>query len=853
MWLFRSLSLPYLLRHKLRTSLTLIGIAAGVATMVATGTVCDSIFSSFATTVHSTMGGAALRITASGLGLSTDVVEKVRVLAGVSDAGSVVDGFVSLPDADDDSVAVIGIDLLADPRSAVSLRDGVIEIPDQITFLSEPDSVVLPRSFAQEMNLELGSSFVVSCPVGKCRLVVRGLMPDGGMVALFGGNVVVMDLAAAQALLGKPDRVDHVDVWLVEGVELDRVIAGIRDVLGGAAWVEKGEAAAERAQQLLMAIRVFLTMAAFVAVAVGFFLVYHTVAASIQQRRQHLAVLNAVGVSKRALLAWLTLESFTIALLAIVVGTGAGVVAARAAVALFGGVTSAWVPVSAPRVALTAQTAMLAATSGAVTVVGATLLAYATLFAGSTARQLSSVQAQLSRPTSLWTSVLAAFACFVFAAALALVAPPTLPYGWLVTYVLAIVMTVMLGFGLLAPAAVRALASVVLRIARRRRGVALLLAASNVTRNPSSFVVVVTAIVMALASTLASFSLTASLRHSGLTWLTEHYRGDLVLTGEGAFLRILTSPPIADAVVGDVRAQPGVRAVQGIRAVEIRHEGLPAVLLAYDRSLEGFTLYDGDWRDVGEPFWRGSGVLVSDNLARMRGIKTGQSIELPSPAGPRAFEVLGVFPDYTGGSQLGSVAISRDTYRYFWKDDLVNRMQIWLDEDHDAAGAARTLTDRYLRTHGLRALTLGEIRDEVALFIDDAFSVMYALVAVSLFVSFVGVVNFLSTVLADRHREMDALRGIGVSPSQAFAAIVTEGGLVGVTGAIIGVTTGLVVSAIITFHSVPMVTGWKFLFVFPALPAAMLAAGAIALSAGAGLPAALAASRWRPTPDESAA
>jgi ABC-type lipoprotein release transport system permease subunit len=246
MWLFRTISAPYLRQHKLRTLLTFIGIATGVATMIATGMVCDSVFSSFARTIDSAMGGADLRVTAAGLGLPATIADDLRAVPEVSDAGPMVDGFVSLAGSPDGEIAVIGIDVLADARSADKIRRDIIKIPDQLAFLREPDSVIVPEPLASEMRLRLGSSLAVVAPTGPASLTIRGTMPGGGIAALFGGRVALMDLPAAQALLGEPDHLDNVDLWLVKGSDTAAAVRHIEAVLGGRGWVENGESAEQR-------------------------------------------------------------------------------------------------------------------------------------------------------------------------------------------------------------------------------------------------------------------------------------------------------------------------------------------------------------------------------------------------------------------------------------------------------------------------------------------------------------------------------------------------------------------------------------------------------------------------------
>ena len=333
----------------------------------------------------------------------------------------------------------------------------------------------------------------------------------------------------------------------------------------------------------------------------------------------------------------------------------------------------------------------------------------------------------------------------------------------------------------------------------------------------------------------ADFSLTASLRGSWLTWLDEHYQSDLLVSGGKATVTLLTGPPFADEIVTEVAKLPGVREVQGMRIAEIQYAGRPAVLQALDRATSGLPLLDGVWSDVADAFWEGAGVALGDNLAYKTGVHKGDTIPLLTPMGERRMLVLGVFSDFQGGGDLGSIAVSRSLYRSLWDDSVVNRMRVWTVAGADIQALRASIEGRWSRTHGLRAVTAAEFRAAMAELIENIFLVSYALVLVAVTISFVGVVNFLLAALLDRRAELRTLDAIGVSRGQLRGAIVLEGALVGMIGAAMGVVAAVVVSRVIVLHSVPMVNGWHFTYVFPTLSAAALALAAVVMAAAAGL------------------
>src|SRR5437763_1468645 len=80
-------------------------------------------------------------------------------------------------------------------------------------------------------RLATGAGIRLSTPQGVSELIVRGLLETEGLAAAVGGQLAVMDLPAAQLLLGKEDRVDQVDVVLRDGADVNAVRRRLEDAL----------------------------------------------------------------------------------------------------------------------------------------------------------------------------------------------------------------------------------------------------------------------------------------------------------------------------------------------------------------------------------------------------------------------------------------------------------------------------------------------------------------------------------------------------------------------------------------------------------------------------------------------
>ena len=134
--------------------------------------------------------------------------------------------------------------------------------------------------------------------------------------------------AAAQHYLSSPGQVDGIAVDAADGVTqqeiVDRLAAVVPDleVVTGATLVAEDQAAFHEPTREF---RVFLLVFAFVAVFVGAFMINNTFSITVAQRTQQLAMVRALGASRRQVLRSVMTEAVAIG----VVGAAAGLAAGR--------------------------------------------------------------------------------------------------------------------------------------------------------------------------------------------------------------------------------------------------------------------------------------------------------------------------------------------------------------------------------------------------------------------------------------------------------------------------------------------------------------------------------------------
>jgi putative ABC transport system permease protein len=178
-------------------------------------------------------------------------------------------------------------------------------------------------------------------------------------------------------------------------------------------------------------------------------------------------------------------------------------------------------------------------------------------------------------------------------------------------------------------------------------------------------------------------------------------------------------------------------------------------------------------------------------------IEAGQRLELPTPSGPRAFPVVGIFYDYA--TDGGKIVMDRATYRRWWPaDEAITVFPIYLAAGADSVSVREAILRRLMqydrRGAGPSIVSNAELRREILEIFDRTFLLTYALEAIAVLIAVLGIVNTLVTSVLERRREFATLQAIGASERQIQALILWEASYLGAIGAFLGIIGGIALS-----------------------------------------------------------
>jgi putative ABC transport system permease protein len=553
-----------------------------------------------------------------------------------------------------------------------------------------------------------------------------------------------------------------------------------------------------------------------IALMVGSFVIANTFAMLVGQRTRELALLRAIGLSRRQLRRLVLGEALVVGLVGGVAGTALG-----------GGFAAAAVRFQETQARFAFS--WLAVLAGLGVGVGATVLSASA--SARRAARIAPVAALRSETTSLHADIRRRTVLGLLVAA-----PGAALYGYAAgtdaideqvgLVGIAAVALLILAVALLAPAlcrlVLRPLSAPVARFSAIGR-----LAAGNAQRNPRRTAATASALMISLSVIAGLAIFGQSLKDSVTATVRRDVAAQLVVEPAGRRAAALPQPEIER-----LAAVPGVRAVAALRhaypAVRIGRLQTQAPLTAVDPAAIGpalrlSILTGGDGL--------ASGALVSNDLAKRYSLSVGDRITVRWPkGGEQAFPVTGV---YQGSSIVSGMLVPESVALPHLTEPDAYVAFVALDQGADEAIVRAGLERAVAGQPELAVHSRPQYLDKRVGDVDTPLRMLYALLALALVIGILGVVNTLALSVMERTREIGLLRALGMTRRQLRTAVRIESVLVALFGGLFGIAVGYLFGAM--FQRAALRTG----LLDAAVPAGQLVLTLVALVAVA-----VAAAAW---------
>lgn len=683
------------------------------------------------------------------------------------------------------------------------------------------DQVLVGRELARHFSLQVGDRVYLAPPARAARkacvdgelrplaeagapipeevFYVTGILGPTGLGRKGKGNCVIIDYevgtrlfrdlhVTAQYLVNRDETVD------LEALETD---------LGAGFTFERNEAAVAGQKVDERAFRNGVRMAGLFALLLGLFVIFHTLSMALIERVREVGALHALGTTRVQIARVFFTEALVIAILAGLLGFAGGIVLAE--VMLRNGITTLGVvdyhvgPLAIPwRTTIT------------LTLLGVSVALVGSIYPILRARGTNMVSAIREDEHGAKRSVTRGFQLF---GAVVLVAVVPTFFFFVVPVIGArdarLVGTVLLGLaavGLLIgvpvflPNLVARFASALVLPTVRRFPLAGTLAVRSLRESGSRVGASVTAIALVTTAFVALEGMTASLA------------GEIAVWGEEAVVNKVWIEELDDAnldeVIRELHTLPGVIGVE------------PADLRVYVGFLLLGTRPDelahfGPARDNPElvrALAEEQTIILSRRLAKQRGLEPDDVVLVNTTGhGVQEFRVLAVTDEYGyfihPDERAYGVVANRWLRKYFCLEpDTTTAVAVRLEEGIDPLATGTVFRDRLPAAKDAR-LTPG--RDVLRLHLEDIdrdFVLFDIILLLTALLAGLGTLNGLLLATLERRKELGVLRALGTTDRQVTGAVLLESAAIGIVGGLVGLLVGGLLTPVVV-HSLRALSG----------------------------------------------
>ena len=798
--------------HARRMAATVLAVVLGVGFVAGTLIFGDTAKAGYDETFARTAKNVDAAVLSNGKLLTTEQLAAVRATPGVE----VADGRMatSLPMLGGDGRPLVNFGRVG---LAVSTDgDGDLRAFDVRGQLPGPGEALLDAETAAHQSLQADDRLtVVDSHGAQHTYAISGLIDFGVSKTYSGLSVVGLPAAQVTALTGQAGF-DEIVVRGRGSVGQIDLSSRVRAAVGAGPKVVTGDQRrtdlANDATMVATQFTSILLIFGGISLIVAIFVIYNTFAILLAQRVRETALLRCVGATRRQVLAATVLESSVLGLVGGALGVLAGIGVSYGLFGLLNGALDAGVP--AHPVVLRSSPVLIGLATGLVVTVLAALLpaVRATRTSPLAAlRDLPTVTAGRSR------KLVRGAAALVAAAAGIAVTGHGGSLDDAETGSFVIVgggVVVFLGVLIGAPLFIGPLTALVGFPATRLAGPPAKVAVANARRNPGR-TAVTTATLMIGVGLMALFCvLLGSIKETARAQLAGHYPVDYVVTA----VRSADGEPgtIPAAYAQSLHGRPELTTVIAVRQAEVRIDGKPARLAAFDRPdlvpgapaglTDGTVIVSAD-RTVADLT-----VTVGDKQTRLRVVG---SADLSIPGGGEADALV-------SWDQLAAIAGPGD-------DSVV----LVKAADGVSAVDSRRILDDAVRAYPLvQVNSVADLSSDLETAVNGLIGLFAGLLGTAVLIALFGIANTLSLSVIERTRESATLRALGLTRGQLRGTLLIEALLMGVVGALVGIVFGLVYAPLVlrqTFKSIgpTIVVPWSWLAGLILLAAAASALAAV--------------------------
>lgn len=785
-------------KRKLRTALTILGIAFGVALIFGVSTTKTSTLHSFIGLIDNLGGKSELIVNnTSSTGFKRNIAYKISRVEGVKEAvPSISTGVFLLVNDKKESLEFLGVDPLVDKRiRKYDLASG--------RYLKNTDesALLLNADFAKQKNLNINDEVQLIGSKGLEKFKIVGLLKSTGVGQAARGFVTVSTIAAGQKLLSFKEKVNKVDVITTNKNEVGKVGRRLEKALGSGYEAKRPFSRGKSISSSLDFLIASFNFFSFIVLMAGGFLILNTLRMSVQERQGQIGTLRALGSSRAQILGMVLLESLTVGIAGVSLGIVLGWFISFSMIGAFVAIYQT----NVIEVTFSVKTMISSVVIGLVV---STLAGLLPAIRASRISPISSIT-QSKRAHLSWfekNGGLLGVVMLIIAGLIYLRSSTTDSFtlAGLLVFSSAI---------FIAPLFV-SIGSFILQPVFKIAGTEGIMAIRNFVRTKSRSQAAVAAIMSSLVLTLMIGELGLSQDRVINRFVDQIFYYDLVLGNTPySLIDINKYPPLPKSIIEDVKDVKGVGPVHYAKFLPVKVGNKRYYGTFVSGRPKGMNQFrEGNpykaFKDINKGDYVIIATTVSSNLKKHK----GDFLRVKTSKGWRNFKISGTYVDLANNGE--SITLGRYSLKKYFGEEGIDLIELSAKKGYQVSSLQQRLIENIGKPRGILVSLASKQRDDILKVGEQFSAAQRSLIVLAIMVSTLGIINILVMNVMERRREIGILRAVGLVKGQLRKTVVLEALAIGLVGTMLGIVFGLVMARTLIFMANNL-SDYGYDFIFP--------------------------------------